>query len=430
VNRQQHPWLRLTLLCLAALFVSDGLRLGIRHETQVVNQTVNEVSDLRDPSPFRAALLGQLGKIQLSLKGYLRNPESSPEKQVNESRDEFESLLPEFVRQNPKLFPQTAAEEIRRTFGQYKEAIIRTRDTNSRRMEQRDILDKNFAQILYLIDHNLRPLIRKNQADGEERSDAVLNIENQTRAWHENLAKAWARPTDAAKALTFENDNRGQSFLELYARMELLPRERKIQKELYALWMTNSDLARESYVREGLVSQMEKAMDGTHDQVVTTLNQFLPAMPPGELEAKKQKLMRAMKWQLVTAGGIGLLGLGILIFLTLTAYRLFQNQEPPPPKKTTIQMDLQGKIADWSREAKALYGYTADEMRGQSIGSLFESESEINRLDHELHVAKKTTFETTHKTKSGASLLIRIEFRPVMDPTGRTIAIGLICSRR
>ena len=147
----------------------------MRHETQDVNRIVNEVSELRDPSPFRAALLGHLGKIQVSLNSYLRTLDPSLDKQVSESRDEFETLLPEFVRQNPKLFPQTAAEEIKRTFGLYKEAITRTLDMNQRRMEQRAVLDKNFARILFLIEHNLRPLIRKDQADGEERRDAVLN---------------------------------------------------------------------------------------------------------------------------------------------------------------------------------------------------------------------------------------------------------------
>ncbi len=86
-------------------------------------------------------------------------------------------------------------------------------------------------------------------------------------------------------------------------------------------------------------------------------------------------------------------------------------------------MDLQGNITAWSREAETLYGYTAEDMRGQSIGKLFESESEIGRLGRDLLAAKQAVFETTHKTKGGRQHpQIKIEFRPLSDTT-----IGLIC---
>jgi PAS domain S-box-containing protein len=295
------------------------------------------------------------------------------------------------------------------------------------------------VRILYLIDHDIRPIIRKDQADGEERSEAILNIENQTRAWQQNLTQAWTQPTDAAKALSYENDNRGQTYLERYAGLELLQRERKIQKEIRALWLANSDLARKSYVEEGMVNQMEKATDGTREQVITALNQFLPAMPPGELEAKKQSLLRTMKLRFAAAFGIGLLGLGALITIALTAYRLPKArpviadgvfrvppaQDRPHPEELTLEMDLQGNITKWSLDAETLYGYTADDMRGQTIGKLFESESEIGRLGRELQAAKQATFQTTHKTQAGASIRVRIEFRPLSDN-----AIGLICTRR
>ena len=56
MSRKQRPWLLLSLLSVGALLVLVGLWLGVRRETQAMNQMVNEVSDLRDPSPFRAAL--------------------------------------------------------------------------------------------------------------------------------------------------------------------------------------------------------------------------------------------------------------------------------------------------------------------------------------------------------------------------------------
>src|SRR2546430_9335826 len=158
-------------------------------------------------------------------------------------------------------------------------------------MQNRTALEQNFARILMLIERNVLPLIRKTQADGEERGEAVLNIENQTRAWQQNLSQAWVQPSEAAQELTFENDNRGQSFLERYSRLELLTRERRVLHEIKALWQTNSDLARESLPLENVVNLAEKAMDAERLQVVATLNRRLPAMPPAQLEGRKKHLL-------------------------------------------------------------------------------------------------------------------------------------------
>jgi PAS domain S-box-containing protein len=93
-------------------------------------------------------------------------------------------------------------------------------------------------------------------------------------------------------------------------------------------------------------------------------------------------------------------------------------------------MDLKGMISAWSPEAETLYGYSAAEMRGQSVGKLFESESEIARLGQELQKAKQVTFHTTHKTKTGTPILVKIEFQPIPDASGHAAAIGLVCTRR
>jgi len=438
MNGKSSRGLRIAALAIGEAFLLGGLWLGIRREARAMNQAVNEVSDLRDPSPFRAALMGHLGKINLAMEGYLRSSEPSQEQQVNESLADFEALLPDFVKQNPKLFPQGADDEIRRTFGLFKESLDRTLEANTHRMVSRGLLEQNFTQMLYLLDHNLRPIVRKDQADGEERSDAILNIENQTRAWHDNLIQAWTQPTDAAKAITAENDSRGQTYLELYARLELLPRERKAQKELRTLWLANSDLARESFVKEALVNQAGKDMDSEREQVIATLNRFLPAMPPAELEAKKGAIFRSMHLHLAAAFGLGLLGLLSLVTAALAIYRLSHALPKIPVADgmyraeklgPTLEMDLKGTITAWSPAAVTLYGYSAAEMQGQSISRLFESESEISRLGQELQAAKQAIFETTHKTKTGASLQVRIEFRPVTDSSDRTTAIGLVCTR-
>jgi PAS domain S-box-containing protein len=437
LNRTKATLIRIALVCAGESLLLGGLWKGIVDQTRGVNQAVTGISDLKDPSPYRAALLGHLGKMHLGLRGYLRSPDASLEKQVAQSRLDFEASLPEFERENPKLFPPTAGEEIRRTFGVFQEAIERTLEANARRMEQRSALDRNFAQMIEQIDRNLRPIIRKNQPDGEERSEAVLNIENQLRAWQQNLAQAWANPSDAGQNLALENDSRGGTYLERYARMELLPRERKVQRQISALWVANSEFARTSFALENVVRQTETSMDADREAVISTLHRFLPAMPPAQLERRKQAYLRSMRLHMAGAGGLALLSLGSLLAAALWIYRLTGARPPvteaayhAPPHEPTLQMDLQGTITAWNPSASSLYGYSADEILGKSIGRLFESESEINRLYRLIQTAEQATFQTTHKTKAGAPILVRVDFRPLLDSAGRTMAIGLVCSRR
>ncbi|HVO33889.1 MAG TPA: PAS domain-containing protein [Elusimicrobiota bacterium] len=438
MNDRSRAWVRLAGVVALESAVLYGCWRAIVGQTAAINQTVNSISDLKDPSPYRGALLGHLGKIHLALQGYLRSLDASLERQLVESRQDFEAALPEFQRENSRLFPPAANEEIRSSFSLYKESIDRTMEASRRRADHRALLDQNFGQMIFLIERQLRPLIRREQPDGEERTDSVLNIENQLRAWQQNLAHAWRDPTDNAKALPLENENRGESHLELYARMQLLPRERKIQRDVQRLWQANSDLSRESFVLENGVAEAEKACDAERLQVVGTLNRLLPAMPPAELQARKDAYVRAMRLHLAGAVGIGLLGLITLVIAVVLMYRSLRN--PPPvaarapgastPHEPTVQMDLSGTIAVWSPSASSLYGYASGEMKGQSIAKLFESESEISRLYHQLKHARDTAFETTHKTKAGAPIRVRIEFRELTDKTGQASGIGLICTRR
>ena len=443
MNRKASSGWRIVALGAAAALILVGVWWGIRHEIAAVNQTVDEVSELRDPSPFRAALLGQLGNIHVGLEGYLRSPDASLEKQMADSRKDFEMLLPEFTLQNPNLFPQAASDEIKRAFSLFKETIDHTLEANNRRMDSRAALERNFARTLYLISHDLRPIIRKSQADGAERGEAILNIENQARAWQQNLAQAWAQPSEAASARAYENENRGETYLELYASMDLLPRERTVLHEMRTLWQANNDLARESFVKENLVSQAEKTMDAQRLQIIGILNKFLPALPPAEMEARKQSILTAMRLHMTAVGGIALFGLISLTAAVIAIYRLLHKRAPmadgmyrapagstAPATEARMQMNFKGQVTDWSPGAEALYGYTAADMLGESIGKIFESESEIARLGQELQKAKRATFDTSHKTKGGAVILVRIEFHTVSDAAGHASAISLICSRR
>jgi len=159
------------------------------------------------------------------------------------------------------------------------------------------------------------------------------------------------------------------------------------------------------------------------------------------MEARKQSILTTMRLHMTAVGGIALIGLISLTAAVIAIYRLLHKRAPladgmyrAPAGSTApearMQMDFKGKISDWSPGAEALYGYTAADMLGESIGKIFESESEIARLGQELQKAKRATFDTSHKTKGGAVILVRIEFHTVSDAAGHASAISLICSRR
>ena len=198
VKNDSSLTVRNSFLCVGEVLLLALLWWGIAAQTKAMNQSLNDLSELKDPSPYRAALMGHLGKIRLGLQGFLRSGDTSMADQSVLSRKEFESLLPEFEKQNPHLFPPVARNEIHKTFHLYQDSIDHTLQENTHRMDLRHNLDQNFTQIITLIDHNIKPLIRKEQPDGDERSDAVLNIENQSRAWQKNLMAAWDQPSERA----------------------------------------------------------------------------------------------------------------------------------------------------------------------------------------------------------------------------------------
>jgi hypothetical protein len=351
---------KLALLILAEAILLLFLWKGVNQQMAGMNQAVNDISDLVDPSPFRAALMGYLGKIHLGLQGYLRTSDKAVLEQVALSRKDFTLSLPEFQKQNPKLFPKSAVEEIQRSYGIFNQAVDHTLEGNVRRMKVRGQIDQNFARILMLIERNIKPLIRADQAEGEERKEAALNVENQARAWQQNIAKAWAQLTSAAIEFTYENDNRGTSYIDRYARMELLARERKVLKEVRGLWQANSDLARESFALEKVVNESEAFMDAQRGQVVQALNRYLPVMPPAELAMRKKGFVLGIRIHGAAAFMFGLVALASLAGIAIGIYRVQKGvplwtprakpksdtptESKPKTKEPTLQMDLKGRI--------------------------------------------------------------------------------------
>lgn len=429
---------KIALVGILELAILWGIVRAISLQTRRVEAAVSEISDMKDPSPFRVALLGHLDKIHLSVLAYLRSPDPAPLKQVADSQRDFENSLPEFERQNRRLFPPMASEEIRRTYEMMKSSVEQTLSVSAKRVERRAVSDENFKRMLYLIESRIRPLLRKGDPDSQERLQTLLNVENQLRAWQQHLAQAWTEPSAAVKALAFESDNKGETHLNIYEQNTLLPAERKPLRELETLWKANGNLARQNFALETVQGQALDRLKADSEQIRATLNMLLPPMQPEDLERRKQGILKTIRYRLITAGLIGLAGAASVVITILGAYRLgrFNTLLAPrsakassPDTSPTLEIDLKGTITSWSKTAERLYGYSASEIRGQSIATLFAADSEINRLHHQMQSSAQTSFETTHKGKNGASIPVHIEFRRITGPTGRMTAIGLSCTR-
>ncbi|MGA9960412.1 MAG: PAS domain S-box protein, partial [Acidobacteriaceae bacterium] len=94
-----------------------------------------------------------------------------------------------------------------------------------------------------------------------------------------------------------------------------------------------------------------------------------------------------------------------------------------------ISKDLNGVITSWNKAAQRMYGYTSEEIVGQSIlrlipEELHSEEAEIlrklragQRLDH---------YETTRVTKAGRRIEVSLTISPIKDSTGRVIGSSKI----
>ena len=94
-----------------------------------------------------------------------------------------------------------------------------------------------------------------------------------------------------------------------------------------------------------------------------------------------------------------------------------------------ISKDLSGIITSWNKAAHRMYGYTAEEIVGQSIlrlipEALHAEESEIRR---KLRAGERIEhFETTRISKSGQRIEVSLTISPIRDNAGRVIGSSKI----
>lgn len=90
---------------------------------------------------------------------------------------------------------------------------------------------------------------------------------------------------------------------------------------------------------------------------------------------------------------------------------------------------LDGKITSWNRAAQAMFGYTAEEVIGQSVQMLIPPEraDEEQRIQQCLSNGEKVpAFDTVRLDKAGRPLDVSITVSPILDRAGRIIGASKI----
>lgn len=94
-----------------------------------------------------------------------------------------------------------------------------------------------------------------------------------------------------------------------------------------------------------------------------------------------------------------------------------------------ISKDLDGVVMSWNKAAERIFGYTAQEMIGRPITTIFPAD----RLDEEKYVLSRIRegrriehFETVRRAKDGTLLDVSLTISPIKDSQGRIVGASKI----
>lgn len=94
-----------------------------------------------------------------------------------------------------------------------------------------------------------------------------------------------------------------------------------------------------------------------------------------------------------------------------------------------IGFDLDRRVTVWNRGAETMFGYTRNEMTGESTSILIapelEEEARISR-EKVIRGGKITNQETVRVRKDGSRILVSITLSPIRDADGRTVGIASV----
>ncbi len=94
-----------------------------------------------------------------------------------------------------------------------------------------------------------------------------------------------------------------------------------------------------------------------------------------------------------------------------------------------VSKDLNGIIKSWNRAAERIFGYTADEMVGQSILKIIPPDRlpEEDRVLTAIRAGERVDhFETMRLTRAGALIPISLTVSPIRDASGKVIGASKI----
>jgi PAS domain S-box-containing protein len=94
-----------------------------------------------------------------------------------------------------------------------------------------------------------------------------------------------------------------------------------------------------------------------------------------------------------------------------------------------ISKDLNGVVRSWNQAAERIFGYTAAEMVGNSITTLFPADrmdEEPKILDHLRRGQRVDHFETVRRCKDGRLVDVSVTISPVKDLAGRVIGVSKV----
>src|SRR6476620_28548 len=94
-----------------------------------------------------------------------------------------------------------------------------------------------------------------------------------------------------------------------------------------------------------------------------------------------------------------------------------------------ISKNLQSIVMSWNKGAERIFGYSAEEMIGQSIVRILPAD----RLDEEVHILARLQsgervdhFETRRQRKDGRIIDVSLTISPIRDATGVIVGAAKI----
>lgn len=94
-----------------------------------------------------------------------------------------------------------------------------------------------------------------------------------------------------------------------------------------------------------------------------------------------------------------------------------------------LSKDLDGIVTSWNKEAERLYGYSAQEMVGQSVARLFPSDrkAELTQIMEQIRRGERVgTYETTRLRKDGSLVPVSVTISPVKESDGTIVGASAI----